>query len=80
MEKDKDVDKEEKTSENEFIEVTKAVSLNGQPSVPEDVDMFKCPGCEENFLAADVLFKDMGNNIWEPFCPKCKEKHLEIIH
>jgi len=82
MENGNNVNTEEETSEEQCLNITKGAILYGEGSSPDSVEIYKCPKCGKKFVAADILWKDAGNNKWEPVCtnPKCDGIHLEEIN
>lgn len=79
MENGNNANNEEEVAEKQYLDATRAVILNGLDSLPDNVEVYRCPTCQKILLGPDILWKDMGNNVWEPFCPECEKIHLEKI-
>ncbi|MCO5382622.1 MAG: hypothetical protein NHB15_11430 [Methanosarcina barkeri] len=73
MKNEKNVDIKEEISIKQSLDVTKGPILHGENSLSLlEPKKYECPNCGE-ILAADVLWKDMEDNVQKPFCGECKK-------
>jgi hypothetical protein len=79
VENENNVNKDNEITEKKYLEATRVAALTGLDPLPDDVEIYKCPKCQKIFLGPDILWINMKNSEWEPFCRECEKIHLKKI-
>jgi hypothetical protein len=70
MEDKQKVDLKEEMCIKQSLNVNKGPTLFGSVDLPKPKE-YLCPSCG-TILAADILWKDMGDGMQKPFCGYCR--------